>query len=96
MQGFREDKKIIIMGMAESGKSTIIDAVTKRIIPSRNARYKATINYQRKKMEILETNLTLFDLGGQVLFLDRFTDNLKVAENRLSPFLWNIIVQVEI
>ena len=76
MQGFQEDSKIVIMGMAESGKSTIIDAVTKRIIPSRDARYKATINYQRKKLDILDKDLTIFDLGGQVLFLDRFNPSM--------------------
>ncbi|MFX0185832.1 MAG: ADP-ribosylation factor-like protein [Candidatus Hodarchaeota archaeon] len=69
-------KKIVILGLAESGKSTIINSVIEGIKPQRGERYSATINYQRKKKILCGVELSIFDLGGQTRFLDRFTGDL--------------------
>jgi GTPase SAR1 family protein len=69
-------KKIVILGLAESGKSTIINSVIEGIKPQRGERYSATINYQRKKKILCGVELNIFDLGGQTRFLDRFTGDL--------------------
>ncbi|MFX1533204.1 MAG: ADP-ribosylation factor-like protein [Promethearchaeota archaeon] len=68
--------KIILIGLAESGKTTIVKVVTEGYTPDKKAMYKATVNYKRKNTTFLGKKLTLFDLGGQIAFLDRFTGDL--------------------
>jgi len=70
-------KKIVFLGLAESGKSTIISSVIEGTIPQLGGKYDATINYQRKIKVLCGTELNIFDLGGQTRFLDRFTGDLS-------------------
>ncbi|PWI49251.1 hypothetical protein CEE45_02605 [Candidatus Heimdallarchaeota archaeon B3_Heim] len=69
--------KVLILGLAESGKSTIIKVVNEGKIPSKDDDYNATIDYERKQKVVAGTELTIFDLGGQTAFLDRFTGELS-------------------
>lgn len=65
------------MGLAESGKSTIAHvAFEGRDPPPKGARYDATIEYVRKTVEINGEKLSIFDVGGQKAFLDRFTGEM--------------------
>jgi small GTP-binding protein len=70
------DNKLIILGLSESGKSTIVKSFTEGHLSSREGTYSATINYERKKHTFLGKELTVFDLGGQQSFIDRFTGSL--------------------
>lgn len=72
----KKSDKILIIGLAESGKTTIIKVVTEGFKPNKKAGYTATLNYERKETTLMGKQLTLFDLGGQVAFLDRFTGDL--------------------
>lgn len=73
----KDANKIIVLGLAESGKSTIIKTVKEGKPPtSKKAKYTATMNYERSQETIFGKQLTLFDLGGQTSFLDRFTGEL--------------------
>ncbi len=72
----KDSDKIILIGLAESGKTTIIKVVTEGYVPDKKAKYTATLNYERKSATLLGKKLTIFDLGGQVAFLDRFTGEL--------------------
>ena len=65
-------KKIVFLGLAESGKSTIIDSVIEGKIPQLGGKYDATINYQRKIKMLCGIEINIFDLGGQTRFLDRW------------------------
>ncbi|MHA1990741.1 MAG: ADP-ribosylation factor-like protein [Candidatus Hodarchaeales archaeon] len=77
MFGSKDANKIVILGLAESGKSTIIKTVKEGKPPSSiKAPYTATMNYERSQQTIFGKQLTLFDLGGQTSFLDRFTGEL--------------------
>lgn len=67
---------MVILGLAESGKSTIIRSVVEGETPKLGERYNATIHYQRIRKVIADTELVVFDLGGQIRFLDRFTGDL--------------------
>ncbi|MFW9997993.1 MAG: ADP-ribosylation factor-like protein [Candidatus Odinarchaeota archaeon] len=71
-----EPDKIILIGLAESGKTTIVKVITEGFVPEKNASYQATVEYKRKKITLLGKDLTLFDLGGQKVFLDRFVGDL--------------------
>ncbi|MHA2294580.1 MAG: ADP-ribosylation factor-like protein [Candidatus Hodarchaeales archaeon] len=68
--------KVLVLGLAESGKTTIIKVVTEGYTPDKKAPYTATLNYERKKITMLGKSVEIFDLGGQVAFLDRFTGEL--------------------
>jgi len=69
--------KVLILGLAESGKSTIIKVVNEGKIPSKDERYLPTIDYERNLKVVAGTEVTIFDLGGQTSFLDRFTGELS-------------------
>jgi GTPase SAR1 family protein len=71
-----ESEKIILIGLAESGKTTIIRVITEGYVPDKKAEYAATLDYERKKITLFGRRLTFFDLGGQKAFLDRFTGEL--------------------
>ncbi|MHA1971785.1 MAG: ADP-ribosylation factor-like protein [Candidatus Hodarchaeales archaeon] len=73
----KKASKVLILGLAQSGKSTIIRVVTEGRIPSKEETYNATIDYERKQKVIAGTEITIFDLGGQTAFLDRFTGELS-------------------
>jgi GTPase SAR1 family protein len=73
----KKTSKVLILGLARSGKSTIIRVVTEGQIPKKDDDYHATIDYERKQKVIAGTELTIFDLGGQTAFLDRFTGELS-------------------
>ena len=70
------DKKIVLLGLAESGKSTIIKSVIQGETAELGERYDATINYQRKLIQLCDLEISIFDLGGQTRFLDKFTGDL--------------------
>ena len=72
----KDKNKIIILGLAEAGKSTIVKSFTEGHKSSQEGTYSATINYERKKYSFLGKELTVFDLGGQQSFIDRFTGSL--------------------
>ncbi|MHA2245216.1 MAG: ADP-ribosylation factor-like protein [Candidatus Hodarchaeales archaeon] len=76
-QSHSPSKKIVFLGLAESGKSTIINSVIEGTVPQLGGKYDATINYQRKTKTLCGTELNIFDLGGQTRFLDRFTGDLS-------------------
>lgn len=71
-----EPNKVIMIGLSESGKTTIIKVITEGYIPEKKAKYTATLDYERKKISLMGEKLTLFDLGGQKALLDRFTGEL--------------------
>ncbi|MFX0206669.1 MAG: ADP-ribosylation factor-like protein, partial [Candidatus Hodarchaeota archaeon] len=68
--------KIIMLGLAESGKTTIINVVKEGHLPNGKVPYNATVDYERNKITLFGKTLTVFDLGGQKAFLDRFMGEL--------------------
>ncbi|MFX1254561.1 MAG: ADP-ribosylation factor-like protein [Promethearchaeota archaeon] len=68
--------KIILLGLAESGKTTILKVISEGYVPDKKAPYTATMDYTRKKFSLFGKTLTIFDLGGQKAFLDRFIGEL--------------------
>jgi Ras-related GTP-binding protein C/D len=78
----KEFGKILILGLKGSGKTTIIKTVTEGYIPQKEDVYLPTIDYERKKVDIANKELILFDVGGQTTFIDRYT-------NELSEFIFS-------
>lgn len=78
MEGNERDRtgKVLFVGLAESGKTTIIRTLIEGSVPENIGQYSATLNYERKHLTHLEKKITIFDLGGQINFLDRYTGEL--------------------
>ncbi|WP_455140274.1 ADP-ribosylation factor-like protein [Candidatus Hodarchaeum mangrovi] len=72
-----QSKKLVLLGLAETGKSTIIKNALEGIITRPGEKYDATINYQRKIKRLCGLEIIIFDLGGQTRFLDKFTGDLS-------------------
>ena len=70
-------KKIVLFGLAESGKSAIMKTIIEGKPPAKNDLSHATIDYERKELIIDDYELTFFDLGGYTAFLDRFVGELS-------------------
>ena len=68
--------KVIIMGLAQSGKTTIVKVTAEGMIPQKKADYTATLDYKRNTYDLFGTKVSMFDLGGQKSFLDRFIGEL--------------------
>jgi GTPase SAR1 family protein len=72
-----QTEKVLLMGLAESGKSTIVQVGFEgRDPPPIDNRYDATLEYHRKTVDVDGEKLSIFDVGGQKAFLDRFTGEL--------------------
>ena len=69
-------KKIIIMGLAQTGKTTIVKVTAEGMAPPKKAEYSATLDYKRKTYDLFGQKISMFDLGGQKSFLDRFIGEL--------------------
>ena len=64
------------MGLAQSGKTTIVKVTAEGMIPQKKAAYSATLDYKRNTYNLFGTKVSMFDLGGQKSFLDRFIGEL--------------------
>lgn len=64
------------MGLAQSGKTTIVKVTAEGMIPQKKADYTATLDYKRNTYDLFGTKVSMFDLGGQKSFLDRFIGEL--------------------
>ncbi|MFW9916953.1 MAG: ADP-ribosylation factor-like protein [Candidatus Thorarchaeota archaeon] len=75
-------KKVLLCGLSEAGKTAIRSVVFggKEAIEVRNL--GATLNYVRQFISLGDRQVTLMDLGGQRIFLDRFI-------TKFSPFVFH-------
>jgi GTPase SAR1 family protein len=64
--------KLLLMGLAAAGKSSIYSVVFEGKTPDDVANYSATKNYKRNSHQIVDSDFQIFDLGGQESFLSIF------------------------
>jgi GTPase SAR1 family protein len=74
--------KLLLMGLALSGKTTITKYLVDNRLPDKDDPYHATIDYDRHILLLGTKKITIFDTGGQTTFLDRFT-------GELAPFMFD-------
>jgi GTPase SAR1 family protein len=74
--------KMLLMGLGESGKSSIKSVVFDGKKPTDVSDYHATIEYLRYNESVLDENFQIFDCGGQENFLDVFM-------NKQAPFIFS-------
>lgn len=78
-----------MMGLAESGKTTIINVVHKGMDPQEALKkpYVATIDYEREEI-VRGKKVVIFDSGGQLSFLD------KLTKTELSDFYFRNVLGI--
>lgn len=74
--------KVVFIGLAEVGKSTIVRMITKGRIGRKCDDFTATIDYDKFNQTFADDEITIFDLGGCTAFLDRFIG--EMAESIFS------------
>ncbi|MHA2295026.1 MAG: ADP-ribosylation factor-like protein [Candidatus Hodarchaeales archaeon] len=82
-------KKLLLMGLGASGKSSIRSIVFEGKSSDDVKDYKATINYQRSAKQIIDRSFLIFDCGGQKAFISDFIG--KKAEfifSKVSVLVW--------
>lgn len=70
-------KKILFIGLSQSGKSSIIQTVFEGRNPEMTADLRATVGFIRKQINYEGINLYVFDLGGQEAYLEEVFGKLK-------------------
>ncbi len=78
-------KKVLLAGLSEAGKTAIRDVVFGGKSATEVEGYGATLNYTRMLISLDGgTQVTLMDLGGQKIFLERFV-------SKFSPFVFHSV-----
>jgi len=68
--------KILLMGLASAGKSSIFSIAFEGKSPDEVKNYEATVNYSRSTHNIVNNEFQVFDLGGQESFISNFVGEL--------------------
>lgn len=63
-------KKILFTGLSQSGKSSIIQTVFEGRSPDMTTELRATVGFIRKQIDYEGISLYVFDLGGQVSYIE--------------------------
>ena len=70
-------RKILFTGLSQSGKSSIIQTVFEGRNPEMTSDMQATIGFIRKQIDYEGISLYIFDLGGQIPYLEEAFGTLK-------------------
>ena len=62
--------KLLFIGLAQTGKSSIIKVVFEGIKPDETSKILATVSYQRKLLDFSGYSLNVYDVGGQITYLE--------------------------
>ncbi|MFW9916952.1 MAG: ADP-ribosylation factor-like protein [Candidatus Thorarchaeota archaeon] len=86
-------KKLIMMGLAQAGKTTIRRAVISGLSGDELERYDATIDYERETKRIAGESLSVIDIGGQESFLEKYTGEMaEFAFSEVASMIYVIDV----
>ncbi|MCG3220352.1 MAG: 50S ribosome-binding GTPase [Candidatus Heimdallarchaeota archaeon] len=69
--------KLIFTGLSQVGKSSIIQVVFEGVIPEDTANLLATVRFSRKRLDFSGLSISIFDLGGQLNYLQETYSTLR-------------------
>jgi GTPase SAR1 family protein len=82
-------KKLLLMGLGASGKSSIRSVAFEGKSPEDVKDYKATINYTRSMKTIISSPFEIFDCGGQESFISVFVgEQAELIFTNVSVLVW--------
>ncbi len=62
--------KLLFLGLAQTGKSSIIQVIFEDKPPETTKEIRATIGLRRKLLEFSNLSLNVYDVGGQITYLE--------------------------
>ncbi|MFX0087942.1 MAG: ADP-ribosylation factor-like protein, partial [Candidatus Hodarchaeota archaeon] len=82
-------KKLLLMGLGASGKSSIRSVAFEGKAPEDVKDYKATINYTRSMKTIISSPFQIFDCGGQESFISVFVgEQAELIFSDVAVLVW--------
>lgn len=72
-----DEKKILFMGITQSGKTSIIKTVFEGRAPESTESFVATVRFERMKHDFGDHSIYSFDIGGQIPYLEEAIGSLK-------------------
>ncbi len=69
--------KILFLGLAQTGKSSIIQVIFEDRPPETTKEIQATLGVRRKLLEFSNLSLNVYDVGGQITYLEEAFVDLR-------------------
>ena len=69
--------KLLFTGLSQVGKTSIIRAVFEGVLPDDTNDMLATVRFSRKKLDFSGMSISVFDLGGQLNYLQETYSTLR-------------------
>jgi GTPase SAR1 family protein len=69
--------KLLFTGLSQVGKSSIIQVVFEGVLPEETKDMLATVRFSRKKLDFSGLSVSIFDLGGQLNYLQETYSTLR-------------------
>ncbi|MBN1328193.1 MAG: 50S ribosome-binding GTPase [Candidatus Heimdallarchaeota archaeon] len=76
-QGNPLESKVIVLGLSQSGKTSIRQVIFEGFTPQSTALNAATVRINRKLFNLAGGSINLFDIGGQTNYLDEVFQQYK-------------------
>lgn len=93
-EGMRIPSKILLMGTAKAGKTSIKKVVFQGVNP-RELKTRPTIQYETQLKELVHTPFAIWDAGGQKTYLDEFMGPLaKNMFTHVSALIWVVDISI--
>ncbi|MHA1198766.1 MAG: ADP-ribosylation factor-like protein [Candidatus Heimdallarchaeaceae archaeon] len=69
--------KLLFLGLAQTGKSSIIQVIFENRSPETTKEIQATLGVRRKLLEFSNLSLNVYDVGGQITYLEEAFIDLR-------------------
>ncbi|MHA2270333.1 MAG: ADP-ribosylation factor-like protein [Candidatus Hodarchaeales archaeon] len=93
--GMRIPSKILLMGSAQAGKTSIKEVVFGGLDP-KTLKTKPTIQFEATLKEVIHTPFALWDAGGQKTYMEQFFGPMsKTMFSNVSALVWVVDVAAE-
>lgn len=97
-RGHVKGTKIIIMGMENAGKTTIVDFLTKEtyFIPESAPMYKPTIGVSHSSLLLADKIISVWDFGGQEAYRNEYMKHPELYFTEVSTIYYVVDVQDQV
>ena len=73
----KSESKVIVLGLSQSGKTSIRQVIFEGFAPQATSRNPATVRINRKLFNLAGSNINLYDIGGQTNYLNELFQQYK-------------------
>ena len=73
----KQGYKLLFTGLSQVGKTSIIQVVFEGVLPENTGNMLATVRFSRKKLDFSGMSVSVFDLGGQLNYLQETYSTLR-------------------